>query len=112
MIKGVSFPLGNNVYAHLYKAGEEIDWGKLIELGDISVYDDGKYSLKAPFEYKKSDLNIAALRLKETVRYSCVIWSEDEFDYSFYEPDLRNKSNKFLKVESEKNHFVFQFINW
>ena len=113
MIKGVSFPLGNNVYAHLYKAGDSsIRWDNLNDLGNVSVYDDGKYSSKAPFEYRESNLNITPLRLKETVRYSCVIWSEDEFDYSPYEPSLRNMSNKFLKIESEKNHFVFQFINY
>ena len=115
MIKGVSLIIGNNIYARLYKSGcSDVDWENVTPHGDICIYDDGKGngSGKSYFEYKESDLNIAPLRLKETVRYSCVIWSENEFDYSLYMPSLRNMSNKFLKVESEKNHFVFQFINY
>ena len=114
MIKGVSFQIEDGVYAHLYKSGEsDISWNDSVNPDFIGICEDGdKQSGSKPyFEYRESDLNIAPLRLKETVRYSCVIHSNSDINHDDFKPEIKQK-NKFLKIESEKNHYTFQFINY
>lgn len=114
MIKGVSFQIEDGVFAHLYKSGEsDISWNDSDNPGFIGICEDSNnQSVSKPyFEYRESDLNIAPLRLKETVRYSCVIYSNSDFNYLDFKPEIKQK-NKYLKIESENNHYTFQFINY
>ena len=54
-------------------------------------------------EYRQNeDLNILSLRLKETVRYKCVVFYEN-----------KNESNRLLKIERDDNvSLTFQFVNY
>ena len=68
-------------------------------------------------EYRKNDeLNILPLRLKETVRYKCVVSYENKNESSGFcgfNPHLKNESNKLLRIERDDNvSLTFQFVNY
>ena len=68
-------------------------------------------------EYRQNeDLNILPLRVKETVRYKCIVSYENKNEYSVFcgfNPHLKNESNRLLKIERDDNvSLTFQFVNY
>ena len=115
MIRAIAFELCEGVFARLYKSGDhDIGWERSERHGDILLYDsDGIAEKKALFEYMNHPaLNVRPLRLRETVRYSCVVHAETGADISTFKPHFKNDTGHFLSCEAEDNHLTFQFVNY
>lgn len=118
MTAAVKFWVNDDCSAMIYPAGTYncIDWknphkdcplGKAYEIFDYTA-DHGK---------DKELLTVSAgldgkmiLRFTETKRY--VVRMDSLKEESVSPPDLRNKSNKYLKCEQDKDTLTFQFINY
>lgn len=102
------FPAGKN---------NQVDWSKSVlseghfEFFSLKTVD---LSTKAFVEFEKNNgYNIEPIRLKETIRYKCVIDVKDDLKEKRCGLHFKNESNKFLKVESDdERSLTFQFINY
>ena len=118
---GLVYHADSSLCVKIFPAGlhNKIDW-------DTVVFSEGKFDF---FSFKEkqakenyidycqnTELNINPLRLKETVRYKCVVSYEGkkEDDASTrFNPHLRNESNKLLKIErDDDSSLTFQYINY
>lgn len=96
--KAIIYPSGTTEYINI----------EPVRIDELSFYLSTSAQAKKFFEYKKSELNINALRLKETVRYCCKV-SNCTKDYY---PHITNEDNKLVKLEKEDDRIIFQFINY
>ncbi len=116
------FHVDSTLVLKLYPAGKhnEIDWNHAaFSDGSFDFYDlkDSGTGEKSYVEYSPdNELNIEPIRLKETVRYKCsVSYSQKggNDDFAYFNPRLKNESNKLLKVErDDSSSLTFQFINY
>lgn len=95
--------------AFIYPSGTTIPSNPIIDEKDgLELYRTDTEQKKTFFEYKKSQLNINPLRLKETVSYCCKIENYD----NLYYPYIKNENNKLVKLGKEEDRIIFQFINF
>ncbi len=95
--------------ALIYPSGTTIPSKPIIDEKDgFELYKVDIEQKKIFFEYKESPLNINPLRLKETVSYCCKI---DDYDNLFF-PHIKNEDNKLLKLGTEDDRIIFQFVNY
>ncbi len=106
----------------IFPAGKyrEIDWNTSIFSGDnfdFYAFEKDPDDKKLPpfIEYSKDDTyNIEPLRLKETIRYKCKIYSSDDSNSDKnFDIHIHNEENKFIKIDrDEDDSITFQFINY
>jgi predicted component of viral defense system (DUF524 family) len=79
----------------------------------FSLVDDDPNG-KSYVEYEKNEAyNIEPLRLKETIRYKCIVEPINTDEKTICVLSLKNEDNKFLKIErDDERSLVFQFINY
>ena len=108
-IAAISFTIDDSHKAWIYPSGtsgfEELNSETY---GQLKLYYSQEKQKKEYFEYKESEFNILNLRLKETIRYCCLVTNCEKEYY----PLIRNQENKFVKLEEEKDRIIFQFINY
>ena len=108
-IAAISFTIDDSHKAWIYPSGtsgfEELNSETY---GQLKLYYFQEKQKKEYFEYKDSEFNILNLRLKETIRYCCLVTNCEKEYY----PLIRNQENKFVKLEKEKDRIIFQFINY
>ena len=115
---GLIFHLNDSLCVKIFPAGmhNKINWNESVFSSDgfdFYTFKDSE-DKKAYVEYEKDEeFNIEPLHLKETIRYKCVISDDANPDFSDFNPQLKNESNKFLKIERDDNKsLTFQFINY
>lgn len=110
-IVAVSINIDDSHKAIIYPSGTNPFQKYDIEIIDgITFYINKKDNQKQYFEYKLSDLNIYPLRLKETISYCCKIEPTDK-DVIYY-PHITNEDNNLVKLGTENDRIIFQFINY
>lgn len=118
---GLLYHVDSSLCVKIFPAGlnNKIDWTSTV----LSKNGFNFYNFKEPQSKENyidfsinEELNIQPLRLKETVRYKCVIYHNKETendDFIKFNPHLKNESNKLLKIErDDDSSFTFQFINY
>lgn len=111
-IAAVSYKIDETHTAWIFPSGTNLNELDFAETKDgLNFYISRKHLSKIFFEYKKSDLNINSLRLKETVRYCCKMVNFSATDSDLI-PHITNEDNKLVKLEREDDRIIFQFINY
>ena len=110
-IAAVSCKIDETHLVWIFPSGTNLNEVEFAETKDgLNFYISHKQLSKTFFEYKKSDLNINSLRLKETVRYCCKIAGPTKI--SEVAPHIINEDNRLVKLEREDDRIIFQFINY
>lgn len=110
-IAAVSYKIDETHSAWIFPSGTNLNEVDFAETKDgFDFYISRKQLSKTFFEYKRSDLNINSLRLKETVRYCCKIAGSTK--NSEIVPHITNEDNCLIKLERENDRIIFQFINY
>lgn len=108
-ILAISFQIDDSHVAWIYPSGTSgFDKLENETIGQLSLYYSEEAQTKVFFEYKESELNIRNLRLKETIRYCCVVTNCEKEYY----PSIRNSEYAFVKLEQENDRIIFQYINY
>ena len=118
---GLLYHVDSSLCVKIFPAGlnNKIDWASaaLSENGfNFYNFKDTQHKQNYIDYSKTEELNIQPLRLKETVRYKCMVYHNDETGnngFTKYNPHLKNESNKLLKIErDDESSLSFQFINY
>lgn len=118
---GLLYHVDSSLCVKIFPSGlnNKIDWASaaLSENGfDFYNFKDTQHKQNYIDYSKTEELNIQPLRLKETVRYKCMVYHNAETGnngFTKFNPHLKNESNKFLKIErDDESSFSFQFINY